>query len=49
MANGILVDHFMMVKTARLIIMDDYDIRFELVLEINHFTDMLAFLRNNLI
>ena len=49
MANGILVDHFMMVKTACLTIMDDYDIRFELVLEINHFTDMLAFLRNNLI
>ena len=47
MTNGIIVDHFMMVKTACLTITDDYGIRFEIVLEINHFTDMLAFLRNN--
>ena len=47
MAYGIIVDHFMMVKTACLTIMDDYGIRFEIVLKINHFTDMLAFPRNN--
>ena len=47
MANGIIVDHFMMVKTACLTITDDYGIRFEIILEINHFTDMLAFPRNN--
>ena len=36
-----------MVKTACLTITDDYGIRFEIVLEINHFTDMLAFPRND--
>ena len=47
MTNGIIVDPFMMVKTACLTITDDYGIRFEIVLEINHFTNMLAFPRND--
>jgi hypothetical protein len=47
MAYGIIVDHFMMVKTAYLTITDDCGIRFEIVFEINHFNDMLAFPRNN--
>ncbi len=37
----------MMIETVCLTITDDYGIRFEIFLEINHFTDMLAFLRNN--
>ena len=47
MVFRIIADHFMMVETVCLTIMDDYGIRFEIVLEINHFTDMLAFPRNN--
>jgi hypothetical protein len=47
MTNGIIVDHFMMVKTACLTTMDDYGIRFEIVLEINYFIDILAFPRSD--
>ena len=47
MVFRIVADHFMMVETVYLTIMDDYGIRFEIVLKINHFTDMLAFPRNN--
>jgi hypothetical protein len=47
MVFRIIADHFMMVETACLTITDDYGIRFEIVLEINHFTYMLAFPRNN--